>query len=260
MDRKESEGFMVPVAIKQAKQCACRPRAFRKYPASAAVWIALAVAGILAAPGCKKKATEAPVFHGSAPVDLPPPATDAASTDDVYEKQKQQILAELEPIESLGKGSLAKTAGGENWTQYPSGIMIQELLTQNGIPPQYGQMLSIAYRELTPAAPGGQEKLIKEQTADNPWKFRLGSKSVIKGLNMALATMKTGSRRRIFIPANLAYGEAGEPELGIGPNQPLIFEVELMQVTGEGLEMSQPQSTTPELIGPPAPPATAPKK
>jgi len=52
---------------------------------------------------------------------------------------------------------------------------------------------------------------------------------VIKGWTEALQLMKTGAKWKLFIPSELAYGERGAGA-NIGPNQVLIFEIELLEI------------------------------
>lgn len=53
---------------------------------------------------------------------------------------------------------------------------------------------------------------------------------VVKGFRMGLLGMRVGERRRITIPGELGYGPAGSAGAGIGPNETLIFDVELLGV------------------------------
>ena len=53
---------------------------------------------------------------------------------------------------------------------------------------------------------------------------------VIKGWQEALPMMKEGGKWQIVVPANLAYGDRGVGNL-IGPNETLIFDIELVSIS-----------------------------
>lgn len=63
-----------------------------------------------------------------------------------------------------------------------------------------------------------------------PFTFELGAGRVIQGWDLGVAGMKVGEIRRLFIPSEFGYGEAGTPNGEIPPNANLIFDVELLAI------------------------------
>ena len=62
-----------------------------------------------------------------------------------------------------------------------------------------------------------------------PFQCVIGTGRVIKGWDQGLIGMKVGGKRRLFVPAHLAYGERQIGE-HIKPNSNLLFEIELLEV------------------------------
>ncbi|WP_353151687.1 FKBP-type peptidyl-prolyl cis-trans isomerase [Pollutimonas bauzanensis] len=62
-----------------------------------------------------------------------------------------------------------------------------------------------------------------------PFQCVIGTGRVIQGWDQGLLGMKVGGKRKLFVPAHLAYGDR---QMGpvIAPNSNLVFEIELLDV------------------------------
>jgi peptidylprolyl isomerase len=61
-----------------------------------------------------------------------------------------------------------------------------------------------------------------------PYTFRIGTGTVIRGWDEGLMSMKVGGKRKLIVPPELGYGSKGKGK--IPPDSTLLFEVELLAV------------------------------
>lgn len=72
-------------------------------------------------------------------------------------------------------------------------------------------------------------KVFDSSTQRGPFAFTLGAKQVIPGMEQGVFGMKIEEERKLAIPPELAYGEAGV-QGAIPPNATLIFDVTMVSV------------------------------
>lgn len=137
---------------------------------------------------------------------------EAAETEKAAAANKQK--AEQWLAENLKKENVKKLEGGVQYTVLEEG---------EGASPSPSDTVKVHYTG----------RLINGEIFDSsvergePASFQVGQ--VIKGWQQALQEMKVGGKWRLYIPPELAYGERGAPPK-IGPNEVLIFEVELLDI------------------------------
>ena len=105
-------------------------------------------------------------------------------------------------------------------------VTSEELKAGTGAEATNGKTVSVHYTG-TLASDG--KKFDSSLDRGQPFKFVLGAGQVIRGWDMGLLGMKVGGKRKLTIPASLAYGERGAGNV-IPPNATLVFEVELLDV------------------------------
>lgn len=108
----------------------------------------------------------------------------------------------------------------------PSGLSYKDTKVGGGASPQKGQTVTVHY---TGWLQQNDQKFDSSRDRGEPFSFTLGQGQVIPGWDEGVATMKVGGRRKLTIPADLAYGAGGVPG-AIPPNATLVFDVELLGV------------------------------
>lgn len=106
-----------------------------------------------------------------------------------------------------------------------SGLIIETLATGSGPAAKSGDKVSVHY---TGWLTNGT-KFDSSRDRNEPFSFRLGTGHVIPGWDEGVAGMQPGGKRRLTVPAHLAYGSRGAGGV-IPPNAVLIFEVELLAI------------------------------
>ncbi len=135
-----------------------------------------------------------------------------------------------ERVEALAKDNLAKSLAflEENKKKdgvqtLPSGLQIVELKKGNGAQPKQTSTVTVHYEGTLIDGTVFDSSVKRGEPATFP------VNRVIAGWTEALQRMRVGDKWKLFIPPELAYGPQGS-QGAIGPNQALIFEVELLDV------------------------------
>lgn len=130
-------------------------------------------------------------------------------------KGSKNVEAGLLFMEANGKKDGIKTLA--------SGMQYEVMTTGEGAKPKASDTVTTHYHGTLIDGTVFDSSVERGQPASFP------VNGVIQGWVEALQLMETGSKWRLFIPPNLAYGAQGSPPV-IGPNSTLIFEVELLSI------------------------------
>lgn len=146
-----------------------------------------------------------------------------------YQKKMQE--AQFEAWQAQGDGNLKKSAAFleknakvKGVVSLPNGLQYRVLRKGTGTKsPKATDTVTVHYKG---TLIDGKE-FDSSYSRNEPATFPLNR--VIQGWTDGLQLMKTGDKWELFIPSHLGYGVNGAPP-NIGPNEVLIFEVELIEI------------------------------
>ncbi len=142
------------------------------------------------------------------------------------ERQKAEMAVMLAKNKAAGDAYLEENKKKEGVIVTASGLQYEVITQGEGEKPKATDKVKVDY----------VGKLIDGREFDSsikrgePAVFGVGQ--VIKGWSEALQLMNVGSKVRLVIPSDIAYGEQGVAP-SIQPNSVLIFEVELLAIEKE---------------------------
>jgi FKBP-type peptidyl-prolyl cis-trans isomerase len=140
--------------------------------------------------------------------------------------EEERLSSEGAENKAAGDAFLAENAGKEGVMVTESGLQYEVIEEGDGASPGASDQVTVHY----------EGRLIDGTVFDSsyekgePVTFPLNR--VIPGWTEGVQLMNVGSKYRFFIPGELGYGLRPPPG-EIGPNDTLIFEVELLQVNGQ---------------------------
>ena len=115
----------------------------------------------------------------------------------------------------------------------PTELLIEDLVVGSGSPVGVGDFLIMDYVGVSYST-GLQFDASWDR--GSPFPFELGAGRVIQGWDQGIVGMSVGGRRSLTIPPELAYGENGSGSGSIGPNETLVFVVDLIASVPANLE------------------------
>ncbi|MHC5541791.1 FKBP-type peptidyl-prolyl cis-trans isomerase N-terminal domain-containing protein [Singulisphaera rosea] len=136
--------------------------------------------------------------------------------------EKQTQVADKQKKE--GEAFLAANKKKEGVKTLPSGLQYKVVKEGNGKSPKVTDTVTAHYEGRLIDGSVFDSSIKRGEPADFP------VNRVIKGWTEALQLMKKGGKMQIYVPSDLAYGASPPPGSIIRPNDPLIFDIELIDV------------------------------
>jgi FKBP-type peptidyl-prolyl cis-trans isomerase len=156
-----------------------------------------------------------------------------------YRKRMEERKEEGKVNKEEGEAFLEENKSKEGVVTLESGLQYKVLKEGTGGSPGPTDTVRCNYRGTTTDG----EEFDSSYQRGEPATFALNR--VIKGWTEGLQLMKEGGKWQFFVPSELAYGERGAGQ-NIGPNEVLVFEVELLEIVKPETEKSESKETEAE--------------
>ena len=137
----------------------------------------------------------------------------------LFKRKKEQAEKNLKD----GQEYMAEYGKRETVVELPSGLQYEIIKEGDGEKPGPRSTVKCHYHGTTISGKVFDSSVKRETPASFPLN------KVIKGWTEALQLMPVGSKWRLIIPPDLAYGDQ-QISKEIGPNSTLVFEVELLDI------------------------------
>ena len=135
-------------------------------------------------------------------------------------EEREKIAADVKSATTY----LTENAAKEGIVTTESGLQYEVMTTGNGAKPTAKDQVTVHYHGML------TDGTVFDSSVERGEHAQFGVTQVIPGWVEALQLMSVGDKWRITIPGNLAYGERGQSQAGIGPNETLVFEIELIGI------------------------------
>ncbi|BBB27875.1 FKBP-type peptidyl-prolyl cis-trans isomerase FklB [Amphritea japonica ATCC BAA-1530] len=165
------------------------------------------------------------VYSGAEPLLKPEEveATMMAFQKKKVEEQQAALTKMAEENLTKGQAFMAENGKKEGVVTTESGLQYEVMTAGEGASPAAEDTVKVHYRG---SLINGTD-FDSSYSRGEPVSFPLNG--VIPGWTEGLQLMKVGGKARLVLPAELAYGPGGMGE-AIGPNETLVFEVELLEI------------------------------
>jgi peptidylprolyl isomerase len=147
----------------------------------------------------------------------PPPAAEERTETEPTPSEQREALKDTST-----KPEIPRPSGSP-----PRALEKEDVVRGEGPAAKPGDTLTVHYAGVTFST---GEEFDASWNSGQPFTFPHGGGRVIEGWDRGMVGMRQGGRRVLTIPPEMAYGAQGTADGSIGPNETLVFVVDLLEI------------------------------